>query len=79
MSVVRLRLQELIRRLRPCQVVTVSDVMLDHYVKGNADQLGLEAPIHGAGTISLVLPVGRGQQGRTGSLSLRTSVLRCCH
>jgi D-beta-D-heptose 7-phosphate kinase/D-beta-D-heptose 1-phosphate adenosyltransferase len=37
--------EELIRLLRPCQVAVIGDVMLDHYVKGNADRLSPEAPI----------------------------------
>ena len=38
-------LEGLIRGLRRCQVAVIGDVMLDHYVKGNADRLSPEAPI----------------------------------
>jgi D-beta-D-heptose 7-phosphate kinase/D-beta-D-heptose 1-phosphate adenosyltransferase len=39
------RLEELVRGLKPCKVAVIGDVMLDHYVKGNADRLSPEAPI----------------------------------
>ena len=39
------KLEGLIRGLRACQVAVIGDVMLDHYVKGNADRLSPEAPI----------------------------------
>ena len=45
MSVVSTKLEGLIRGLRPCQVAVIGDVMLDHYVRGNADRLSPEAPI----------------------------------
>src|SRR3954452_2113740 len=45
MSAVDKRLEGLIRALRPCQVAVIGDVMLDHYVKGDADRLSPEAPI----------------------------------
>ena len=45
MNAVNKRLEGLIRELKPCRVVVVGDVMLDHYVKGNADRLSPEAPI----------------------------------
>src|SRR3974390_2131028 len=45
MSAVDNRLEGLIRGLRPCQIAVIGDVMLDHYVKGNADRLSPEAPI----------------------------------
>jgi D-beta-D-heptose 7-phosphate kinase / D-beta-D-heptose 1-phosphate adenosyltransferase len=38
-------LESLIRRLRPCSVTVVGDVMLDHYVHGDADRLSPEAPV----------------------------------
>jgi D-beta-D-heptose 7-phosphate kinase/D-beta-D-heptose 1-phosphate adenosyltransferase len=38
-------LEQLIKGLRPCRVAVIGDVMLDHYVKGNADRLSPEAPI----------------------------------
>ena len=39
MSEVNNRLEGLIRGLRPCRVAVIGDVMLDHYVRGNADRL----------------------------------------
>jgi hypothetical protein len=66
MSVVKLRLEELIRGLRPRQVVIIGDVMLDHYVKGNADYVGLEVPIQGAGTTSLVCPLAEANRAEPG-------------
>lgn len=39
------KLDGLIRRLQTCRVAVIGDVMLDHYVKGNADRLSPEAPI----------------------------------
>jgi D-beta-D-heptose 7-phosphate kinase/D-beta-D-heptose 1-phosphate adenosyltransferase len=45
MSAVNRRLEGLIRGLRSCRVAVIGDVMLDHYVKGNADRLSPEAPI----------------------------------
>ena len=39
------RLEELIRTMRPCRAAVVGDVMLDRYVKGNADRVSPEAPI----------------------------------
>ena len=39
------KLDGLIRQLRGCQVAVIGDMMLDHYVKGNADRLSPEAPI----------------------------------
>ncbi|MFO0888466.1 MAG: D-glycero-beta-D-manno-heptose 1-phosphate adenylyltransferase [Isosphaeraceae bacterium] len=45
MSPASLRLEQLIRGLKPCRVAVIGDVMLDHYVKGNADRLSPEAPI----------------------------------
>ncbi len=45
MSAVSRTLDGLVQKLRPCQVAVIGDVMLDHYVKGNADRLSPEAPI----------------------------------
>jgi D-beta-D-heptose 7-phosphate kinase/D-beta-D-heptose 1-phosphate adenosyltransferase len=45
MSLSTRRLEELVRGLRPSRVAVIGDVMLDHYVKGNADRLSPEAPI----------------------------------
>jgi len=45
MSAVNRKFEGLIRGLRPCQIAVIGDVMLDHYVKGNADRLSPEAPI----------------------------------
>jgi D-beta-D-heptose 7-phosphate kinase / D-beta-D-heptose 1-phosphate adenosyltransferase len=45
MSAVKGKLEGLIRGLRPCQVAIIGDVMIDHYVRGNADRLSPEAPI----------------------------------
>lgn len=45
MSAVNRKLEGLIRGLRACRVAVIGDVMLDHYVKGNADRLSPEAPI----------------------------------
>ena len=45
MNAVNRKLDGLIRGLRACQVAVIGDVMLDHYVKGNADRLSPEAPI----------------------------------
>ena len=45
MSVVNAKLERLIKDMRPCQVAVIGDVMLDHYVKGDADRLSPEAPI----------------------------------
>ena len=45
MNAVNRRLEGLIRGLRQCRVAVIGDVMLDHYVKGNADRLSPEAPI----------------------------------
>src|SRR6516165_12113299 len=45
MNAVNRKLEGLIRGLRACQVAVIGDVMLDHYVKGNADRLSPEAPI----------------------------------
>ena len=45
MSAVNRKLEGLIRGLQACQVAVIGDVMLDHYVKGNADRLSPEAPI----------------------------------
>src|SRR5262249_19533583 len=33
------------RRLRSCRIAVIGDVMLDDYIKGNADRLSPEAPI----------------------------------
>ena len=38
-------LEGLIRKLRPCRVAVIGDVMLDHYVRGEVDRLSPEAPI----------------------------------
>src|SRR4051794_22930659 len=38
-------LRGLIRSLKTCHAAVIGDVMLDHYVKGNADRLSPEAPI----------------------------------
>ena len=45
MSAENRKLEGLIRKLRGCQVAVIGDMMLDHYVKGNADRLSPEAPI----------------------------------
>ncbi|MGC8641544.1 MAG: PfkB family carbohydrate kinase [Isosphaeraceae bacterium] len=45
MNAVNRKLEGLIRGLKPCRVAVIGDVMLDHYVKGNADRLSPEAPI----------------------------------
>ena len=45
MSAVNRELEGLVRRMKPCQVAVIGDVMLDHYVRGNADRLSPEAPI----------------------------------
>ena len=45
MNIPSANIEGLIRRLRPCRVTVIGDVMLDHYVKGNADRLSPEAPI----------------------------------
>jgi len=45
MSAVNRKLEGLIRGMKPCRVAVIGDVMLDHYVKGNADRLSPEAPI----------------------------------
>ncbi len=45
MSVVNARIEALIKAMRPCQVAVIGDVMLDQYVKGDADRLSPEAPI----------------------------------
>jgi D-beta-D-heptose 7-phosphate kinase/D-beta-D-heptose 1-phosphate adenosyltransferase len=39
------KIEWLIKGMRPCQVAVIGDVMLDHYVKGDADRLSPEAPI----------------------------------
>ncbi len=39
------RLEGLIRAMRPCSVAVIGDVMLDRYVKGQANRLSPEAPI----------------------------------
>ncbi len=39
------RLNELVRKLRPCRVAVIGDVMLDRYVKGSSDRISPEAPI----------------------------------
>jgi D-beta-D-heptose 7-phosphate kinase/D-beta-D-heptose 1-phosphate adenosyltransferase len=45
MNVSSASLEGLVRRLRPCRVAVIGDVMLDHYVKGRAERLSPEAPI----------------------------------
>jgi len=45
MNTANANLEGLIRRLRPCRVAVIGDVMLDHYVKGNTERLSPEAPI----------------------------------
>jgi bifunctional ADP-heptose synthase (sugar kinase/adenylyltransferase) len=45
MKTPNLRVEGLIRRLRPCRVAVIGDVMLDQHVKENADRLSPEAPI----------------------------------
>ncbi len=45
MSVAKGKLEALVRGLKPCRIAVIGDVMLDHYVKGNADRLSPEAPI----------------------------------
>src|SRR3954470_24243397 len=45
MSAANRKLEGLIQGLHARQVAVIGDVMLDHYVKGNADRLSPEAPI----------------------------------
>ena len=45
MTQVKSNQEVLIRRLKACRVAVIGDVMLDHYVSGNADRLSPEAPI----------------------------------
>jgi D-beta-D-heptose 7-phosphate kinase/D-beta-D-heptose 1-phosphate adenosyltransferase len=45
MNTTRTNIEGLIRRLRSCRIAVIGDVMLDQYVKGDADRLSPEAPI----------------------------------
>jgi D-beta-D-heptose 7-phosphate kinase/D-beta-D-heptose 1-phosphate adenosyltransferase len=45
MNAAQVRLEGLIRALRPCRLAVVGDVMLDRYVQGRATRLSSEAPI----------------------------------